>query len=116
MNGMLIVPLQAEGTQLVVYAEQGGRVRASVHLGDYPAGKSIGFVSVERSRVYVYNPAVANDVDQLHPADRLPSLWFGDFSPNLEWLKLLQVADFLLLEIPLPHPPPGDEKVAEAQA
>lgn len=114
---MLIVPLQAEGAQLVVRRDPGDRVFASVHLGDWPSGKPAGFVSVYRRNVRVYNPAEADPVAYEESGGRdIPSLWFGDFSPDLAWLKLLQVADFLQLEIPLPHPLPGGEPAGEARA
>lgn len=34
-------------------------------------------------------------------------LWIGSTSFELPWLELLKVADFLRLDIELPHPPEG---------
>jgi hypothetical protein len=104
----IIVPLLAPNTQLVVsvWPQTPGYVDVSLHAGEYPSGKRIAFVTVKRADVRV----------SLDPSDASPSLWFGSLSPDIAWLEMLRVADFLQLDIPMPHPLPGDAPAGEVRA
>lgn len=104
----IIVTLLAPNTQLVVtvWPHNPNRVDVSLHAGEYPSGQRIAFASFERTAVLV----------TLHPGDGSPSLWFGNLSPDIAWLEMLRVADFLQLDIPMPHPLPSDAPAGEVHA
>lgn len=90
----IIVTLLAPHTQLVVsvWPQTPCFVDVSLHAGEYPSGQRIAYVTAKRADVRV----------TLHPSDAKPSLWFGGLAPDIAWLEMLRVADFLLLPIPLP--------------
>jgi hypothetical protein len=66
----------------------------TVLQGKYPHGETLVFVIGERS-----------DPPRISTKSDVPCLWSGQACFELPWLELLKVADFLKLQIALPHEP-----------
>lgn len=61
----------------------------SLRTDTYPNGSRISFTTVPKEDAHV-----AADI----------GVWFGSTLITMPWLDVVKVADFLRLDIPLPHP------------
>lgn len=90
-----VIAQLADGVQLVVLQHSDTSFSAVVLLGAWPGGKQLAMTA--------FDAGVARVDTNYQP----PSLWLGKTNIEVPWLELLKVADFLHIDIPLPHPPEG---------
>lgn len=88
-----VIAQLAPGIQLVVTQISRGHI-AEVHVGEWPEGTTVSCNTCPAGRFRV-------DIEP-HPV-----LWLDNTCYDLPRLELLKVADFLQIDIPLPHPPEG---------
>jgi hypothetical protein len=84
----------AAGPYLTINVYCGGeRINATLHMDEHPLDGELLFCASARDKVRVPRSAKA--------------IWLGDTAISLAWNELLQVADFLHLDIPQPELPAG---------
>jgi hypothetical protein len=96
-----VIAQLAPGVQLVV-APASSSFCATTYVGEaYPSGQALANTIFELGEARVSTARISTtDGEQ-------PTLWLGRTVYYLPWLELLRVADFLHIDIPLPHPPEG---------